>query len=787
MERDNQNNSMNDASAVRNESASAHSRRHFTILHAVLLLNVMMLTGFGVFAVMMFHRLAARKGIPDVQIISRDALAASDRVIRQGQPQEQESVQRQPDGSETDQGSILNEAISLETACNYYTQKEYSKAYYVFDQLRENISGRDTEQQCLRDWLSLQMGMCLHFTDIRQPASDFFSQALRSRSMFVRAMANYYLSLIQNENQQFLEARSRAYKSLALLKAVEGYIPETMESDCYFTAAESLTSHVLNMNNHESSFPGKHWTRTRAFYDLSIHDQRELSIILMSGIKETDRTALTPRVEYFPERTTGSQWTGICLDAPVEQLFWRIASEADMAVSWDDQARHRRRIPTTVFMPFVDRQYLMETIAGSAGLIWNYDGHIGVIQDPANYQDIQFSHQALCREAISIWQQFLIRYRNDERIANAHFCLGRLYEVYNDPSTALGHYKLTYGQFNRNDLAPYALLNAGKVKFAIQDYTGSKNDLNELLVHYPDFKKIGEVVLSLAEAMMNCDLYEEAANLYERAYRMDANDDVSRSALFGRGRCAYVSEDYQGCVEWLSKAINVTSDLTDVRRGPACLMLGRSFGKLGKYAQASGVLQMALGATLAQEDYVQILIELAQAEYDREEYINALNILENAPEDKLNQEDTCRVLLVKTKIFAMLDLTDAAISLLRRRIEFIADARLRAQLSMELAYCYMLNGDLTVAQRELNDAMYDLPQGHDRWRAGYLLAEIAYLEEDYKKAEKRCLQTLKMHVQDQEMRGSLYEMLGKIYTREQDYDNAALAFAGVIEETLLEQ
>jgi tetratricopeptide (TPR) repeat protein len=630
------------------------------------------------------------------------------------------------------------------------------------------------------------MALCLYLAEPKTEMSDHFTQALRSRSFFVRMAANYYLSLIQNENGQFLEARSRAYQALGLLKAVEQFMPETMDANCYFIAAESLTSHVLNMHNQNPVLDGQNWSRSIPFVDFSVEDQQQLTEMLMARVEETGQASLTPRVEYYPNRPVGSQWTGISLDTPLEQLFWRVASEADLAVSWDTQARQCSRNPTTLYLPFVDRQYLLEVIAAGAGLIWRYDGQMGVIHDPANNEDFQASKQVMCQEAISVWQRFLIRYRTDFRIANAHYCLGKLYEINKDPSTALGHYKMVYSQFNQDELAPYALFNAGKVKSLLHDYTGAKDDLNELLIHYPNFKVIGEAILHMADVTMKCKLHEEAAGMYERAFHLDISPVIRRSALFGRGRCAFECEDYEGCIQWLSQALTMTPDISDIRRGPACLMLGHSFARVGRHEQAAKVLRMTLDETLAYEDYVQTVLELVDVECERENFLQALTILGEIPSSRLSQEDACRFLLVKSNIYRLLDLTDTSISLLRRQIEFIADARLRAQLTMELAYCYMLKGDLDVAQRELNDAMYDLPPGYDTQRGGYLLARMAYLEGDFDKSERLCFQTLQTDVQNDVLRNQVYELLGDVYTKQNNFNNAALAYAGVIDKGLLQ-
>jgi cytochrome c-type biogenesis protein CcmH/NrfG len=111
---------------------------------------------------------------------------------------------------------------------------------------------------------------------------------------------------------------------------------------------------------------------------------------------------------------------------------------------------------------------------------------------------------------------------------------------------------------------------------------------------------------------------------------------------------------------------------------------------------------------------------------------------------------------------------------------------LRAQLTLELAECYMLNDDLRIAQKALEDAIYDLPLGYDTQRGGLLLAKIAYRQGQYDKAQTLCLGTLRTQIEDESLRMEVSELLGEIYMKQNDYDNASLAFAGVLDQDVLQ-
>jgi len=431
--------------------AAAKTRKHYNFAQKILIGAIVVLAGLVFFQIKKHN-----SGIiSPVQVLAqpdqwshKPLTPANDDPLQQ-EPTNLPNAARTliPISIDTRDSMALDKAVSLQKAQSLYQRGDYEKAYYVYDKLRANVAGRGLKQQCLRDWLGLQMALSLQKTNDQTLMGQFFTEALQSRSLVVRAMASYHLAFIQNRHQQFFESRNRAYQALALVKAFEKQMPATMEADCYFIAAESLTRQVLKMNDLNGGLPGASWSDSMDPYSLPIVDQGQLSELLMAGMEKMDDAALMPKVDFFPNRKVGVQWSVLCRDVPLEQLFWGFASEADLGVSWGSGPSNHRTQPITVFLPFVDRLYLAEVISANAGLIWQYDGQKGVIYDPASYRDFGDLQQVLVKEAISMWQRFLLRYRNDQRIPNAQFCLGRLYAIADEAPMALGSYKLLTARF----------------------------------------------------------------------------------------------------------------------------------------------------------------------------------------------------------------------------------------------------------------------------------------------------------------------------------------------------
>lgn len=674
----------------------------------------------------------------------------------------------------------LKEAASLSAAEKLYESGEYYNACFMYDQLRRGLFGHSPQQQSLRDYLHLKMALCLQKTQDQELMSDLFTRALQSLFPVVRALAGYNLSFLELHNQQFISARAHAYQTLAALELFKSKVPATVEADCYFLAAECLTSYILKLADETDGLPGQGWSASTQIWGVSEAEQGRLQEFLTMGMDEIADASVVPVMSRDPQRSSGSQWDAICRDAPLEELLWKYSAAGETNVEWADVSQAARRRPVSLYLPNSTGAWVAEAAAGSAGLLWRYDGEKAMLYDPEQYTDFDAHKTALIREAIATWQRFLLKYRGDERAPNAHYMLGMLYAMEKESATALGEYKLLASQYASHSLAPFALLNSSKIKTNLMDFDGARSDLQELLIQYPECKVVDEASLYLAEAAAGSGDFAQAEKMFRKVFQINLTESIRSRAAYGLGRCAFDQKDYAAAAEWLSQAVQLIRDRRDSRLTPACFMLGQAFVEVGEYSKASVALRMALEGDLAAEDYVNVVLELVRAEEKQENYVQALKLIESIPEPSLNQEQACEVLLARARVLQAIDLTESAISLLRRRIEYIAEASIRARLVLELANCYATVGDWRIAEKELRESVYDLEDPQDMQRAFCLLAEVSYKQGKVESARELCEATLKEYPQDSPYRPRLLELLGTIYTQRKDYEAAALAYAGLL-------
>jgi tetratricopeptide (TPR) repeat protein len=671
------------------------------------------------------------------------------------------------------------QSVSLKMAEALVTQGELVKASDVFRQIASNTAVGGAGSEEFRDYLRLRIAACLHQANLVDAQAAYFAEALTSRSGLVRGLGSYYLATVYFKHGEYLQARKYAYQTLGLLKTFSEVVPATLEADMYFLAAESLSRYALSLHPIDQELPGRLWSDSMEMIWPSDLDQTVLCEVINSSAQRLSEGAGGPRLQVDAHQPAGSQWSQVCLQSPVEETIVKLVSLTGMGLVWQTPDTVVRSRPVTAYLPKSAEQYIAEVIAGSAGLVWKYDGQNATIFIPDNYDDFGQHRSAIISESVAIWRRFLLRYRGEHRTANAHYALGRMYNLDHQYATSLAEFKVIQSHFEHNPLAPFAYLEASLIRTQMKDYFGAKADLNEMLMLYPDCTAADHATLCLAEASLESNQIEEARNLFTKVYQLNLNKNGRVQALYGLGRCTFLQKDWEAAKKWLGEMLDNLEDKSDKRLADACLMLGRVLIELGENQQASVVLRIPLGGTLSDTEYVKIIQELVQAEMDQENYLEALNILESVPQARLSQKDSCEVLIWQSIVLRAIDAAPTAASLIRRKIEYIADSQLRAWLTLELAQSYYSMGDYSLARRELNDILADMQDPIRVRQSELLLAKIAEKLEQPRQAEKICKMILAGNDLDLPVRQEVYEILGRIYTGQKMYDKAALAFAGI--------
>jgi tetratricopeptide (TPR) repeat protein len=682
------------------------------------------------------------------------------------------------------------QSLSLEVARTFFLQGEYEKAYAAYDQLCQSLP---TGDHILKDFLQLEMALCKKELGDLEEASRTLAAVSQSRSPAVRTVSNYHLSLLEIQRKRFLRARTRAYNALALIKAVDFDTDWALsfECDCHFLVAECLSRHILMLSNADTNLPddlgGSASAATDPFGPLQ---EAALRDVLNSGSEHLGRGLLDPKIRRLDHEGDPPRWSVTSYGAPVEELMAKFAVGADIDLHWalektsgsDPAEDTQRQRPVGLYLPAATANQIVLTAAGCAGLLACPEDTPGgklkvTVSDPTAYASLDEHLAFLSQQAVSLWQKFVLTFYSDKRLANAHFVMGLLHSQTGLPTEAIAEYKLVANRFSQTSLAPYALLHSSKLKTNLRDYQGAREDLRQLIEQYPDTQIYGQAYLGLADATMQSGLKAEAAQLYQRVYNFGLSVESKTASALGAAECFYDTKAYEDTAKWLTRYIQLAGGSGNTNLYSAYFLLGQTYLALGKYEPACNAFQYALTAQSSREQYIQAISALVKGHIKQEQFVEALEALENVSSIALSEEQSVEMLLLKCRIFRMMGLVETAIVTLRDRAEYVSDTQLSAKISFELAQCHVAAGDLELARSRLSEVLSLVEPGPLAQSTAKELADVCLKLGRSAQSISVCLRLLNSGASD-ELRQQTLKTLAAAYSQQKDYEKAALALSG---------
>ncbi|MFA5239046.1 MAG: tetratricopeptide repeat protein [Phycisphaerae bacterium] len=675
--------------------------------------------------------------------------------------------------------------LSLNVAQSFYLNGDYAQALGVYEKLRENFSVKP-EEDMMRDFLQLRMASCMEKKGDYEQANRLFRSISQSRSPAVRVMANYRRSLLEMQQKQYLEARTKAYQAIALIDAVDfdKNWALSLKQSCYFLVAEAVTRKALSLCDGDNDLSENLWTDLDKPNDPFANlDETQLRTILNSGSEQLSKVVLGPQILKLDNQSEPARYDVACNGASVEELLTRFAANANLDIHWALEPTEIgiRKQAVGLHLSAATTQQFITVAAGCAGLLARLNGE-GTIDtfNPAECSYVSEQMSLLGAEAVSLWQNFLLRFPSDTHLANAHFALGLLQAQQGQSTEPIAEYKLVANQFSNSPLAPLALLNSSKLKTSMRDYPGACQDLKQLVEQYPDADIAGEAYLCLADATTKTGLLAEAVRLYSKVYTLNLSEESQITAALGAGKCSYEIKDYESTMKWLTRYITLAREGQSNDLYLAYFLLGKAYLALDNSGSACEAFQYALQGgplRLPRDEYIETVSALVEEYIKQGNFVQALDTLEDIHSVVLSQQESIAILLLKSKALRAMGLIDEAVAILGDRIEFISDPQLKAKMSLELADCDIEKGNFEPAREKLTKVLIDIEAGPLAHEIALKLADVCLKLGQNSQAESICLQLLDMELPEQIKQKTL-TMLSTAYNQQKDYDRAALALLG---------
>ncbi|MBN1974895.1 MAG: tetratricopeptide repeat protein [Sedimentisphaerales bacterium] len=678
--------------------------------------------------------------------------------------------------------------ISLDVAKGFYLQKEYRKAYQVYEKLYQALPEKE---ELLKDYLHFEMALCSENNKEYEQAYNLLTLVSESRSPVIRIISNYRLSFIEIQKKRYLRARTRAYKALALLKSVDfkDDWEISFECDCYYMAAQCLTLYIMSLSNTGEDLPDALWSESSSFSDpMENMNETQLKTFLESGIDQLYKGLLAPKIKRLEEQSVFPRWSVTCFGSPLEEFVSKFATSAGFDIRWifevgsgsDSDGYIIRQRPVSLHLTSADSEQVMLIAAGCAELLAEKQNVIEeekyLIYDPANYLSLNERVKLLSQHAISLWQKFMLTFHADQRLGNVHFAMGLLHTLADQKNEAIAEYKLVANRFSQISLAPYALLKSSGLKADIRDYQGARDDLKQLIEQYPDTQIYRDAYLRLSDVTKQAGLYMEAAQLFCRVYNFELSQESKIKSALGAGHCFYQAQVYEDAEIWFNRYISISGGKNKDELYSAYFLLGKTYFELKKYQQACDSFQFAITEQSSREQYIEAVKALVQSYIEKEDFIKALDALENTRSISLSQQQFVEMLIQKSTIYRNLGLLDTAIDLLKDRSDFVTERQLNAEISLELANCYLANNDLEMGRSYLSEVLRVAEPGEMAQKAAKKMAEVCLELGHSSQVISICRQLLDSNISGS-LKSDVTKILAQALNQEKKFEEAALVLS----------
>jgi len=261
--------------------------------------------------------------------------------------------------------------LSLKVARDFYLQKDYEKAFAAYNELRQALPAGE---ELLRDFLQLKMALCAEQVADFEQASRLLTMVSHSRSPAVRIVTNYHLSLLEIQRKRYLRARTRAYNTIALIKAVDfdDDWALSFECDCSFLVAECLSRHILLLSSTDTDLPGDLWGKPAVSSDpFDSLNEAELRRLLNSGSDLLGKGLFDPEIRKLEEQGGLPRFSVTSYGAPAEELLAKFAACSGLDLHWafkgtsgsDSPEGSIRQRPVSLYLPAATSQQIVLTQA----------------------------------------------------------------------------------------------------------------------------------------------------------------------------------------------------------------------------------------------------------------------------------------------------------------------------------------------------------------------------------------------------------------------------------------
>lgn len=656
-------------------------------------------------------------------------------------------------------------SFSHQSAMALLSSGQHEQALAEFGRLCEQA--RQIGGKLEADYYSLRKAQCFKALLRDQEQRDSLGLLIDSSSPAVAACALYQMSLLEIEEGQYLRARMRAYGAIAAMGTLSGF--ETVEANCGLAIGKAMAMKVL-----PGDFPMA-CPLPDGPYPFDNLNEAALQNLLKEKFSESSNALLGPVVEAVVSKDEQVRWylTAVC--SPLEEVLSRLVAKTGTPVKFISVSPVARNRPITIRARATESR-LVEIVAGMAGLIVRNTGQSLLIIDPHALETVQEQNSCLLDEAMAHWRRLCLQLLNDPKISQARFMLAGLLQASGDSTAAISEFQLIAGQYPTHTHAPLALLQCARLRLSINDFTGARQNLLELLDTYPGCEKGDDAYLALGQATLQARQYQQSLDIFSRLFFLELSPRSRMLACLGAGESLHCLGQHDKACQWLDRYLALALAAKDGQLVRGCLMLASSHQALGNHEQACAVFALAMNN--AQSDHVSLCtasLGLVRSQLARQKYGNALRVLGAINKDDFTKDQQSEAIVLEAQALRAMGLAQECIQSLRSKVGDLAPSA-QPPIRLEIARGLVQNDQPQQAYEAYMEVLPNLAAPLS-FQAIYELAELCLVTERASQAQALCRQLLGSSA-PLELKEKVRQTLSQVLVRQKQYDQAVLTLTG---------
>lgn len=355
--------------------------------------------------------------------------------------------------------------------------------------------------------------------------------------------------------------------------------------------------------------------------------------------------------------------------------------------------------------PLID---IIDVILGAKGLEPIISENLIFVTLPAKLNVVS-SYGYYQDKAIQAYQKAMIKYPDYEGIAQAYYELGNFYLDSNLPSIALQEYRTVSANYSDHPLAKKSMFSEGKCYVKLDDLEKARGSYLNYVRRYPNESNVDDTYLIIGDLWKKQGNYEKAIENYNFVIKEYPDSDSVISAHMRLGKTYLDAGDYSLALQTflgMKEEFQSESDIQAYQSGDTILSSGRlilpeevhyeleyqignCYYLSGDYEGAINTLSKFVLYENGNGELDKAYYKLADCFFKTEDFLTALQIYKGALAEYPDSSLSPMGFLYSGKSLRLMKMLDNAMEILNQGLSKYPDSIYAESIKFEIGLCHL--------------------------------------------------------------------------------------------------